>query len=304
MKKKIMNILFNILRNHVKKTVTGDLGKVVEDDNFLTTYVSKNKFEEDKYNYHIYCNAMSKNNKELSNVYKLNKPKKYVFNNLEFNKIAHIYGYDNCEIIFKNCRFNSGLTLKVKGKCTLENSTINNISGYLSIFAKDIILKGMNIYNYFSSQELKIKIIGDNKLSIINSKIGKTEEKTTLNLMAGEELNVVNSVLSGDTIQCETGNLITDEDSIFDADNKLIIEAKKYNKINVSTSHAYINSKHIIKKDRNVKLEKIDDSLKIKRLQLIDTLKLIKEKCEKENEKKLETIKENLDNRPISKVLK
>lgn len=174
-----MNMLFNILRNHVKKTVTGDLGKVVEEDNFLITYVSKNKFEEDKYNYHIYCNVMNKNNKELSNVYKLNKPRKYVFNNLEFNKIAHIYGYDNCEIIFKNYRFNSRLTLKVNGRCTLENSTIKNISGYLSISAKELLLKDMNIDNYFSSQELKIKIMGDNKLSIINSKIGKFEEKNS-----------------------------------------------------------------------------------------------------------------------------
>lgn len=57
--------------------------------------------------------------------------------------------------------------------------------------------------------------------------------------MAGEDLNAVNSVLSGDKIKCETGKLITDEDSIFNADNKLIIEAKKYNKINVSTTSLY-----------------------------------------------------------------
>lgn len=39
-------------------------------------------------------------------------------------------------------------------------------------------------------------------------------------------------------------------------------------------------------------------------MQLIDTLKLIKEKCEKENEKKLEKIKENLANKSITKILK
>ena len=53
-----------------------------------------------------------------------------------------------------------------------------------------------------------------------------------------------------------------------------------------------------------ITFKKLEEPLSIKRLQLIDTLKLIKEKCEKTNENKLETIKENLDNRPITKILK
>lgn len=52
--------LYGIARNYAKNYLTGNLGKVVEDDEKITCYVKRNKVKKKNYNYTIACFGIGK----------------------------------------------------------------------------------------------------------------------------------------------------------------------------------------------------------------------------------------------------
>lgn len=55
MTKLIKKKIFNILRNYLKIKLTGNLGKVVEDEDKITCYVSKRKCKDKNFSYTVPC---------------------------------------------------------------------------------------------------------------------------------------------------------------------------------------------------------------------------------------------------------
>lgn len=74
------------------------------------------------------CFGIGKENEKLANVYKLNKPIWYIFYGIKFNKnMVYIFGYNNCEVIIRNCEFDYGISTSISEKCTIDNCSFNSI---------------------------------------------------------------------------------------------------------------------------------------------------------------------------------
>ena len=92
--KKIKLVIFNVLRHYVKNYITGNLGKVEEEDEYLVCYVNKRKIKSNKFIQYIYCQGIKESDKELAKSYKLYKKIYYIFENLKFNNsYVTIFGY-------------------------------------------------------------------------------------------------------------------------------------------------------------------------------------------------------------------
>lgn len=104
----IKSFIYKLARKSVMNRFTRNLGKVVEENDKLVCYVSKNKcWKDGSFTYTIPCSEISSSvEKELANSYGLNKPIYYVIEGIDFGKHqVHVFGYDNAKVIIRNCNF-------------------------------------------------------------------------------------------------------------------------------------------------------------------------------------------------------
>ncbi len=295
--------LYIIGRNRAKIYLTGNLGPVIEEEKKLICYVKKNKIKKGKSDCIIPCHGIEKTNKELAEEYKLNKPIEYIIENLEFEKLVFIFGYNNCSVNIKNCTFNNGLLLNVKGKCTLDDTFIKSFE-ILQLYAKEMAIKNINISNSmsFACVSLCINIETDNKLDIFNSNIGRENQKTAVFLSSFNGINLAHTKIAGNKIECKSKSIISDIHSSLTASDNVKITTDDINQVNIISPNIIYNNKDF--SSINNTLEKVSNPLIIKRLELINLLKKLKNKCEKINIEKLEEYEIALNNESISKVLR
>ena len=86
LKNTIIKNLSNFVRNLIIMDITGNLGKIIEDEDKITCYVKKSRCKKERYHYTIACTGISKKNKDLAKKYHINKPICYVLDGLEFKK--------------------------------------------------------------------------------------------------------------------------------------------------------------------------------------------------------------------------
>lgn len=303
---KIKNIFFHSLREIVKRMITDNLGKVVEDDEKITCYVKKRKIKNNRFYYTIACSGMGTRDRELASIYNINKPILYVVDGLEFKKKkVNIWGYNGCEIIFRNCKFEFDLNVDVNGKCTFDNCFIRSFNN-LSIGADELIIKNMDIRNQlvWAGSSFRIFLGGNKKLEINNSNIGCEKEKTRVFLFAKDEIGIYNSKIAGDIVECKSDKIIAGKKSLLSGTEKVVVEADKFYEINID-SPKIVYYDNILEFDRkNMILKKNTDQLDIKRSEVINCLKQIKDECENLNKEELDTYSKYLNNREITKVLK
>ena len=288
--KKIKLGIFNILRHYVKSYVTGNLGKVVEKDDYLVCYVKKGKIKNHKFHNYITCPGIKEKDKELAKIYKLYKKVYYIFDDLDFNNNEiTIFGYgDNSEIVIKNCKFNYGLTINALGNCTVDNCYIASQCN-LNFHAKNLTFKNMNINNTlkYVGFDLQVSFSAEQNLSIENCNIGKMNEKIKVFLYSLQNINLFNTKIVADIVKCSTKTLDSYNSSSVKAKEKIEIEGEILN--NLSMVAPVIVSK---------------DEITSKRIELIDRLKNIRDKCLRINRKKVKKYENELNNVSVKRVLK
>lgn len=301
--KVIKKLGLNILKKDVIKTITNNLGKVVEEEDKIICYVDKKKCKKDKYHYTIPCfgNAVSYNYKKLAQRLKLNKPICYIIENIDFDKRVSLFAYNDCEVIIRNCNFEQGIYGHINSKCTIDNSYIKAFLDNTSISAKNLTIQNMTIKNELYSN-CQLKFSADEKLEIIDSNIGKLNEQTTIILESGNNINLVNAKIESDVITVKAKNIYTDEKSNLITD-KLNLNIEEFNTLNITSPLIVYNGQSIINA-KNQNLSKDDLLLNLKRLEFLEVLKKLKAKCESINNTKISEIKQELDNQSIVKVLK
>lgn len=308
LKNTIIKNLSNFVRNLIIMDITGNLGKIIEDEDKITCYVKKSRCKKERYHYTIACRGISKKNKELAKKYHINKPICYVLDGLEFKKNGiYIFGYNNCEVIIKNCTFdfNIYLNISINGKCTIENTIIKPYQR-LSIYAKELIIKNMDINNPLkcTSTNLDISLGADNKLEINNSFIGKIKEKTNVNLYCENQIEIYNSKIAGEVVECETQKLISGKKSTIEGNKKVDLKTNNLYQINIISPTIDYNGNIIDNKNKPITLKTTKEQLKLKRFELITLLKEIKSECERTNKEKTDEYSANLNKEEIIKVLK
>ena len=301
---KIKRVIHNIMRNKIKKDLTNNLGRIVEDDEYLTCYVDKAKIRRKDGYAIIPCSSINEYNedfKEMLKAFNLNKPIRYVIKNIIFGEHSFIFGYNDCEVIIQNCRFISGTSIRINGKCDIENTSINAF-GMLSINASTLIINNMHIRN-FLKDELQIDISTKNKLDIINSNIGDKQD-VKVNLVAGGDLNITNSNITGTIITCHAKRLTTDKDSSLVAEDKVDLKIDEYDTVNITSPTIILNGNELLHPKENLLLKKVTDPLTLKRMELLEVLKKISSKAKEATNQEVEEFRAFKSSRPISRILK
>ena len=305
---KFKKILYHITRPYAKKYLTNHLGKVVEDDEKITCYVKRSRIKKKSYSYNIACFGIGENQKRIAKAYKLDKPICYVIDGLKLKKHrAYIFGYSNCEVIIKNCNFGLGLNIDVNGKCTLDNTNIIDIDSF-SIYAYELVIKNMNSeqIKVIGCSESKIRCIAEYKIDVIDSNIGSQKKKNNVSFSVENELNIVDSNIVGKEVKCESNVINTDEKSSLIATDKVILQTDNFNPINININAPTIilNGEEIENETKPVNFKKITEPLALKRLELVNLLRKVRSECENINSEKILKYQEELNVKPVSKVLK
>lgn len=302
---KAKEFLLKNIRNYVKLGITNNLGKVEEFDDKLVCYVDdrykeKNCFkasESTKYFFH--CGVLEKNI-NLAKKYNLNKKIIYIIKDKCFDYEVNVYGYDNCEIIFDNCKFNYGLCTQLNDKCIVKNSEINQF-GYTSLNANEIIIDNCKILNnnYFANN---LTIIAE-RTQINNSLIGVLLKQLILTIKSLDDLILNNSSILGDKIELHSKRILSNKISNINAIDYVRINSNDYQNLNVKGKKININSATISNYDGIICLNKEKNTLSLKRIELINLLQKIKEKSESKIAEEVHNYGFKLKNTKIDKIL-
>lgn len=161
----------------------------------------------------------------------------------------------------------------------------------------------MNITNYFNTtSDLNIILGADNTLDIINSSIGKEKDRTNVTIIA-DTINLEKTKISGEEVELESSTIITDNNSKINASKKATLKTNDLEKLNINSPSVTYNDKPLITKTESITLEKVEDPIILKRLELTNMLKQLKDKIETKNELTINKCKSNLESKPISRVL-
>lgn len=290
-------IIYDIRREMAKKILTNDLGQVIEKEDELICYVNSKKIKCKNGSYKIFC-AGNEINKAIAREFNLDKPICYVFDGINLKKHStRICGGGGCKVIIRNCNFELLNSISVNNNCTIDNTTIQSV-GYVSIGARELVIKNM------SSEQIKVFCSKDfgfgawDKLDIINCSIDNKDSK--ISFVATNELNIIGSKISGNEVVCEAKSINVDKKSSLSAQEKVSITTDRIGETNIDAPTIVLNGTEISNKNRPFVL----NELTLKRLQLVQVLKGLKEKCDAINNKKVENYDQKLKSTDIGKVLK
>lgn len=295
-------LTYNILRHFAMKKITSNLGKLVEEDDKIICYVDKNRCNKELYKYNICCFGTLLKDKELAKKYDINKPICYVFDSIDFdNHEVYIYGHDDSEIIIRNSYFKYGLCIGSDGKVSIENSSIKT-SHTFSMYAKELILKDINIVNDLTLANFDLQItLEGNSIDMINTNIGKENEKTSVFLMAKDSVNMVNSTIKGEFIKCESKKIDADTNSSFVGSEKVKLKTQVPPRLKIASKSIIYNNNVFSNQKKKIVL---DNPFAINRLRLIQTLRKISDACKAVNDKEVEEYRNSLSNNSVIKTLK
>lgn len=290
-----MNILKNYKRKLALRSITGNMGRVVEDDDEINCYVRQKKL---KNGCIILKGCRNFNNENITRKYGIDKPIHYIFDGLECS--SDIYGYDGIKLDFRNCYFKYCSYISLVGDCEFENCTFAS-SLFYDIYADDITIKSSSIsvlagYNRFNVAAIY-------KLSLIDVNISNDcySKNRNVYFSSGKEILFEDTNIDCLDISIDTEKIVSINSNLR-ARRTANIEGNEITGL-------VLDSPNIICNDINVSsgkmcLNKGNTLLDRKREDLINVLKEIRDKCKDINELKVKKVSEKIQGRPISKVLK
>lgn len=290
-----MNILKNYKRKLALRSITGNMGRVVEDDDEINCYVRQKKLKKGCI---ILKGCRNFNNENIIRKYGIDKPIHYIFDGLECS--SDIYGYDGIKLDFRNCYFKYCSYISLAGDCEFENCTFTS-SLFYDIYADNLTIKSSSIsdlagYNRFH-------VVARNKLSLIDVNISNDcySKNRNVYFSSGKEILFEDTNIDCLDISIDTEKIVSINSNLR-ARRTANIEGNEITGL-------VVDSPNIICNDINVSsgkmcLNKGNTLLDRKREDLINVLKEIRDKCKDINELKVKKVSEKIQGRPISKVLK
>ena len=142
----------------------------------------------------------------------------------------------------------------------------------------------------------------NNRIDVIDSNIGNKNIK--FSFLATNELNIVNSKIIGNEVECKSKTINADERSSLIAKDKVNLQIDNFNSININAPTIILNGEETSNEKKSIVLQKITEPLTLKRLELVNLLKKIKSQCKNISCEKVLEYEEQLKVQPISKTLK
>ena len=291
----------------MKKQFTGNLGKVVEKDDALYCYVDKKKCRRRRFFLDIMCLGIKRCDKELAKRYNFDKKVYYIFNNINFKRNeVRLFGNENSEIIIKDCNFEYGLDIANGKNIILDNVSIKYIRG-LNLYAENLTLKNMNFDNpyYYIGCKKAIRLYADSCLSITDSNIGRINGNFKTSIVS-PKLVLSNTKISGEEVFCDSKDIECLSNSSFKGGNIVRVNTDSYPEKLLIEAPNVIGSKEFVQGRNNYIYENSteEEKLTIKRKELIEVLKELKNKCAHRKKQILDIYDKNLSNQEVRKLLK
>lgn len=312
LKKKTLWIVYKVAKNVYITDKFSKYGKVVETDDKIIVKVTQHKFNKRLRNdFALYCTGFSKSDEETLGKIEELKPIVYEFDNITFPiHGAHVLS-GNADIVFKNCTFQNDLKLSCE-KVTFQNNKYLKWHGRNQMITgsiKELIMNGEFFINSYENkdygkQKFGISVYGD-KIQIIDTVL-EAESIGQIDLCFNESY-IENSFITGPEVFIDSKSIVSEKSAIR-AEKSIMIdnENKDFNYDLAAPVIVYNNE--YLRTNNEDKKEVIrnseDTELDIKRKELINVLKNLKNYCLEINNQKAAKIKESLNNKPISKILK
>ena len=312
--KSLKEKLVEIIRDYIKKKITGNLGFVVEEDDKLICYVKKEKCEIEISHsgykiYHVRCKDNSQEYIDLIEKYNLDKKIVYVLDGLDFNRneILEIDGDKDCRIEIKNCKFEYKFKIITQGDCRLKNIVIGPIAGpsfYIgaeNIIMDNITIRPLDLFDVFAFDGFTFRLNASNLIRLNNFNVeenilGKTnlEVDTYFINMSNSNLRVEDITLNSKIIQSNN--------SLIDASGVTTLNVKEFNELAIKTLVISYNDKILIGGRELVCLKPIDEDLSNNRQALLLQLKEISEKLNLYNKGIVKCVEEKLNSNKVGKT--
>ncbi len=305
--KKLKNKIYEKKKNMFLQELTGNLGKVVMQDDNIICYASKNKIKNrnsrDPFLYSLKLTHEDLSLYEIEMIKKydidIEKPINYIFQDMVFDRELNISAVGS-NIIFRECIFRRNIRIYSADKVTFENNK------YIGNFYDKTFLYGRKIQSlvfkndYFDASNL----IFDKTLGI-NIDVDTLElNKSIIKVLGDGSLFIkANQTVLKNQSELKANEIYLDSKSIDLKDSSII--AKRGIMIENSNRdlNAKINSPIIIYNGINLH-EQEDLQLTKKRQELLNILYRLKENSKEEIQKELLKEKEKLEHKQITKILK
>lgn len=211
--KNINKKIYNLDDGKILVSLTKRLGRIVNTNEGIICSPKErkiNKYLKDNGG-RIYLEGTRKTT-NLSKMLDSNKELYYVFHDIYFDDTLNIIGENGCNLIFKNCSFKNGVTIKTDGKVFFERNKYIDYSNNEYPYSNEFLnVKANETYFIFdlvhnqerrtNSKNLEINI-ESNKVNIYNSSI-KTGYDSTIAIKT-KELNIENSKLDTKNVKIDT----------------------------------------------------------------------------------------------------
>lgn len=290
-----MNILKNYKRKLALRSITGNMGRVVENEDEIICYVKQKKVGKDC----IFLNGCrSFDNGNTARKYGIDKPIHYIFDGLKCS--SDIYGYDGIKLDFRNCYFKYCSYISLVGDCEFENCIFAS-SLFYDIYADDITIKSSSISVLAGYNRFHVAAIYKLSLIDVDGIGGHFSKNRSVYFSSGKEILFKDTNIDCLDISIAAEKLVSINSNLR-ARRTANIESNEISGLVVDSPNTICNNISISGGKMNINKE--DTLLDRKREDLIDVLKEIRDKCKDVNELKIKEVSEKIQSRPISKVLK
>ena len=307
LKKKVLWAVYKVAKKFYIRDKFSKYGKVVETDDEIIIKVNQHKCNKALHkDFALYCTGFSKSDEDTLGKIEELKPIVYEFDNITFPiQGAHVLS-GNADIIFSNCTFQNDLKLSC-GKVTFQNNKYLKWYGNHQMITgsvKELIMSGEDFVNSYENkdygkQKFGISIDGD-KLKIINSVL-EAESLGQIGLYFNESY-IENSFITATEVFIDSKSIVSDHVGIY-AEKGIIVDNENRDFTGNLVAPVVVYNNEYLRTSNEDKKE-VDTELDIKRKELINVLKNLKNYCLDINNQKADKVRDSLNNKPISKILK
>ena len=218
----ISDYIYSVYRVLLMRKFTGNIGKIVEKDDYIECYVQDYDFMKLGEDLYVHCAGLDNTKIKLAKKYDVYKPIKYIFNNIIIDDNVIIEGNNNCILEFNNCIFNGDFNLNIDGVSDFNKCAIKS-KGKVSFKANSICFDEcyINSLDNMNFNNTSISIDGNEDIRINNSNIGRLDDNVNLYLNSKGELDINNSNMYGDNVYVDTEKFTVSDDILVTFTNNL-----------------------------------------------------------------------------------
>lgn len=320
MENKLLSMLKNIKNRYLELKYLNKIknyGKCEVHEEYIICFVDGDKIKRNSNGYVCYDLWLMGFSKFNENV--VNKPVRYIFENVEFDKMIYINSYNDLEIVFKNCIFYNQIYINNANSIVFEDNKYCSIYKYkggegfgiscrdvrdankIKFLNDDLTVTSLNIKNRFQSDKSELinlnlsarEIIFDNcDISSVNLFTVKSKRFVLNNTNIKSKESYIGSV-----------NIVSNNCNIY-AENGIIVEVDNYDRSFFSD----IESRYVVfneaEYENTGELKKEIDDLKEQRILLLNTFKNIYNKCNNNILDEIMRVSDKMNNESVKKILK